>query len=125
MMVKTSLNGLKHMAHELKHDHDDHGHKQDYAYTPMLMPAQTEGKPVMKITTRQDYLDKTVGLWRRIQVNKGLGLILGVASLFLLSISPLFAGACAVLAGWIWGDYVTGKFYLYQVDGKRELLEGT
>lgn len=125
MMVKTDLSGLKAMAAKGELTDASQGHAEKYAYTPMLMPVATGGKEVMKVGTRQEYLNQEIGNWRNININRALGVIAGLAALYLLSVNVLLAGAAALYAGWAWGAKARDEFFLYKIAKKRELLEGT
>ncbi|MFH1779660.1 MAG: hypothetical protein ABH803_00750 [Candidatus Micrarchaeota archaeon] len=123
MIEKTSLNELKHKA--IKGEFASESPAKEYTNTPILMPVSNDSDPVMRVTTRQAYLDFELGNWRSLNIQRGLGVVVGIVALFLLSVNPLMAGATALVAGWFWGGYARTAFFLYKITKNRELLEGT
>lgn len=122
MVVKTDLRGLRQMAaHETRG-----GQKQpSFTYSPVWLPVQTEGNAVVKVTTRQEYLDGQLGQWRTIQLTRVAAIVLGVGALYALTWNILASAALAILAGWAWGVYARNAFFFEEVNRKREILEGT
>ncbi len=98
---------------------------KQWNYSPMFLPISTSGRHVMNVTTRSDFLHKQVGNWKTIQINLVLTIVIGIAALWLLSVNVLLAGAAALVAGWLYGEHMVKKFFLYKVYKRRMLLEGT
>lgn len=119
MQVKTGLQGLKGFAG--KSDSSE----REWTYSPVWLPVQTEGRGVMKVSTRQEFMNMELGNWRLIQVSRVAAIVLGVAALYALSWSVLVSAALALLAGWSWGVYARKTFFFEKVNRNREILEGT
>ena len=98
---------------------------KDWTYSTVWMPVQTEGRSVVKVQTRQEYIDKQLKDWRTIQISRVIALGLGIGALFFLSFNAFVSAALGLGAGWFWGDYVKTAFYFEEVNRKREILEGT
>ena len=120
MLVKTDLSALKGMGKQHSEEH-----KKDWAYSTVWMPVQTEGKSVVNVQTRQEFLDKQLKDWRTIQISRVAAIILGVAALFFLGFNAIVSAALGLAAGWFWGQYAKTAFYFEEVNRKREILEGT
>ncbi|MEM4254848.1 MAG: hypothetical protein QXR53_00765 [Candidatus Norongarragalinales archaeon] len=120
MIVKTDLQGLKGMAKG-----NSHASGHEWTYSPVWLPVQTEGKGVMKVSTRQEYMDFELGNWRLIQISRVAAVVLGVGALYALGWSILVSGVLALMAGWAWGVYARKAFFFNEVNKKREILEGT
>ncbi|HIH20487.1 TPA: hypothetical protein HA244_04430 [Candidatus Micrarchaeota archaeon] len=122
MQVKTDLRGLKRIG--TGESHGGPG-KADLTYSTVWMPVQTEGKAVVKVQTRQGYLDKQLKDWRTIQLSRVVAIALGIAALFFLSFNAFVSAALGLAAGWFWGSYAKTAFFFEEVNRKREILEGT
>lgn len=120
MLVKTDLKGLKQVQPQA-----GGSPRKEWTYSPVWLPVQTEGKGVMKVSTRQEYMDLELGNWRTIQITRVAAIVVGVAALYALSWSVVVAGILALLAGWSWGVYARKAFFFENVNRKREILEGT
>ncbi len=120
MRVKTDLRGLKGMVKS-----DSSGAAHEWTYSPVWLPVQTEGRGVIKVSTRQEYMDFELGNWRMIQITRVAAIVLGVTALYFLTWSVLVSGVFALLAGWAWGVYARKAFFFENINRKREILEGT
>jgi|GEM_PF-1909307 len=99
--------------------------QQEFEYSPMFMPVSTEGKPVLKVQTREKFLKDAVKSWRSQKIGYALGIAFGIAALLLLSVNWLFAVAAGAAAGWFYGGYVSVTFYFENLMKKRPILEAT
>ncbi|OIO26918.1 hypothetical protein COX85_03795 [Candidatus Micrarchaeota archaeon CG_4_10_14_0_2_um_filter_55_9] len=119
---QTDLGGLK--AFVGSHQESFSQPKQ-WDYAPVFMPVSTEGKPVVKVTTRLDFLKGQIGQWREVKICYFLSFGLGALALILLSVNVLLGVAFGLAAGWFYGQYVRDDFFIMQINKKRPLLEGT
>ncbi|HIH20299.1 hypothetical protein J4220_00425 [Candidatus Micrarchaeota archaeon] len=119
MQVKTSLQGLKGYSGKSESS------EREWTYSPVWLPVQTEGRGVMKVSTRQEFMNMELGNWRLIQVSRVAAIVLGVGALYALTWSILVSAALALLAGWSWGVYARKAFFFERVNRNREILEGT
>lgn len=120
MIVKTDLQGLKKIAPKK----DSHSSEQ-FTYSPVWLPVQTEGRGVMKVSTRQEYMSTELNNWRTIQISRVAAVILGVAAVYFLTWNVVIAAIVALMAGWAWGVYARKAYFFEKVNKGREILEGT
>ena len=120
--MKTDLQGLKKIAET--HGSSESPPKQ-WNYSTVWLPVQTEGKAVVNVITRQEYMDKQLKDWRLIQITRVGAIILGIGALFFLVSNILVSVVLGLGAGWFWGNYVKTAFFFEHVNRKREILEGT
>ena len=122
MLKKTDLHGLHKIGQ--KQGNSESPSKQ-WTYSTVWLPVQTEGKAVVNVSTRQEFMDKQLKDWRFIQISRVGAIVLGVGALYFLSSSILVSGALGLAAGWLWGNYVRTAFFFEYVNRSREILEGT
>ena len=120
MQVETSLQGLK-----KTNVSSGETQPQQWNYSSVWLPVQTEGKSVMSVTNRQSFMDRELGNWRTIQVSRVAAILFGVGALYFLPSNLLFSAALALAAGWAWGLYTKKAFFFEKINRKREILEGT
>ena len=121
-VMTTNLAELKKMVSEKQGDFQP-AKKWDYA--PMFVPVQTEGRPVLRVERRQDFMDRSLGQWKTKIVARVGGIALGVAALALLAFNVFLAAGAALAAGWVYGAYKRESFFFDIVNKRREVLEGT
>ena len=121
MRVKTDLSGLKNSGNASV---KPAGVKQ-WNYSPVWVPVLTDGKAVVNVITRQEFMDKQLGDWRLIQITRVGAILLGVAALYFLGSNVLVAAALGLAAGWAWGLYVRTNYFFETVNKSREILEST
>ncbi|MFH1056533.1 MAG: hypothetical protein V1717_01915 [Candidatus Micrarchaeota archaeon] len=121
MQVKTDLQGLKQTVPVAPSE----ALGKQWTYTPVWLPVQTEGKPVVKVSTRQDFLGVQLGEWRAIQISRAAAVALGIGALYFLSSNILISAGLGLSAGWAWGTYAKKAFFFEFVNKRREILEGT
>ncbi len=94
--------------------------------TQMFLPVASEGKPVIKVTTRQEFLNNNISAWRAWQLTRVGAALAGAGAIWLFFANqPWLAGGAALLAGWWYGEHVRRGFYITKLLKKRYLLEGT
>ena len=121
-VVETNLSGLKKMVSEKR---ESFGPAGKWTYSPMFVPVATEGRPVLNVMRRQDFMDRSLGQWRTKIVARIGGIVLGVAALALLAYNVVLAAAAALAAGWVYGLYKRESFFFDYVNKRREIMEGT
>lgn len=124
-IVQTNLEDLHSLVTENPKSFGYKEQPKQWSYSPMFMPVSTEGKPVVQVTTRLEFLKRQIKDWRNMKISYFLAFGLGAAALWLLSVNPLFAVAAGAAAGWFYGGYVMTEFFLVKIGKKRPLLEGT
>ena len=120
MQIKTSLQGLN-----AKVKGDSEAQQKQWNYSTVWLPVQTEGNPVMKVSTRQEYMDDQLKNWRTIQISRVGAIIVGIGALYFLTSSIWVSAMLAGIAGWAWGNYVKLAYFFEHVNRQREILEGT
>jgi len=102
------------------------GENSNWRKTQMFLPVASEGKPVIKVTTRQDFLNTNISVWRSWQLSRVGAALAGAGAIWLFfSGQPIIAGGAALAAGWLYGQHVRLNFYVTKLLKKRYLLEGT
>jgi hypothetical protein len=127
MAVQTvTLGELKQAAPQLKGAAA--APKNAFNYAPMFLPVdatEKKGQGVVKVVTRQKFLDENIGVWVKWNAYKGTALMLGVVALFLLPTSIYLSGAAALGAGYCYGQFKRNQYVIEAILQRRWLLEGT
>ncbi len=126
MPVQTvTLGELKEIAPQLKKEAEE---RPPFRYSPMFLPVDATAKKdigVVKVVTRQKFLDENIGHWIKWRTYQGASVALGIAALALLSTNVLLSGAAALGAGYCYGQYKRKDFIINRLLKNRWLLEGT
>lgn len=98
---------------------------RDFDQTTMFVPVATEGKAVINVTKRQDFLTTGIGTWREYHFFRAAAISGAILSVFLLFTNPLFSAAIAMGAAWSYGEYLKKDFTVNKLYKTRYLLEST
>ena len=98
---------------------------EELTYSPVFTPVNTEGKAVMKVIPRQDFMNENLGTWRMKHIGRFGGIACGIVALVALQYNVLLSAVLAIAAGWLYGMYKYKSFWFDIVMRKRDLLEGT
>ncbi len=102
------------------------GEDGDWRKTQMFLPVASEGQSVIKVTTRQSFLNNGISAWRSWQLTRVGAAVAGAGAVWLFFAGqPILAGAGALVAGWLYGQHVRVGFFITKLLKKRYLLEGT
>ena len=124
--VKVDLNGLKEtVGHNRAAFSSGTATQQKFEAFPMFLPVATQGKEVMRVTTRQDFISYNIGEWRLFHLTRAGAAMAGIGALWLFPINVYASAAAGVAAGWLYGEHLKKNFYLNQLLKKRDLLEST
>ncbi|PIO06515.1 hypothetical protein COT29_00730 [Candidatus Micrarchaeota archaeon CG08_land_8_20_14_0_20_59_11] len=99
--------------------------QKEWTYAPIFTPVDTEGKAVMKVIPRQDFMNENLGTWRMKHIGRFGGIACGILALVALQYSILLSAGLAIAAGWLYGTYKQKSFWFDTIMRKRDLLEGT
>ncbi|MCX6767314.1 MAG: hypothetical protein NTY90_01095 [Candidatus Micrarchaeota archaeon] len=123
---KVTLGELREIAPSMRKD--DAGAQNQFRYAPMFLPVDATSKKdtgVVKVVTRQKFLDENINHWVQWRFTQGAALGLGVAALALIGVNVLLSGAAALGAGYCYGEYKKKDFIINRLLKNRWLLEGT
>jgi len=98
---------------------------EELTYSPVFTPVNTEGKAVMKVIPRQDFMNENLQSWRMKHLGRFGGIACGIVALVALQYNVLLSAVLAIAAGWLYGMYKYKSFWFDIVMRKRDLLEGT
>ncbi|MBI4360942.1 hypothetical protein HY572_04195 [Candidatus Micrarchaeota archaeon] len=97
----------------------------EFEQTTMFTPVATEGKPVINVQRRQEFLTKGITDWREFHGYRALSVAGGIATVLFLFSNPLLAAVSGMGAAWSYGEFLKKDFYINQLYKKRYLLEST
>jgi hypothetical protein len=120
----VNLGQLKEIAPSLRKDTE----QNQFRYAPMFLPVdatEKKGTGVVKVVTRQSFLDENIDTWVKWNMYKGVSAGLGIAALALLGTNIVLSGAAALAAGYYYGQVKRKEFIVTNLLKKRWLLEGT
>lgn len=119
---------IKKLVSEDKAKFGGHGHSHggpDFDQSTMFVPVATEGKAVINVTKRQDFLTTGIGTWREYHFFRAAAISGAILSVFVLFTNPLLSAAIAMGAAWSYGEYLKKDFTVNQLYKRRYLLEST
>src|SRR3989338_830240 len=95
----------------------------DFDQTTMFVPVATEGKPVINVTKRQDFMDTSLATWREFHFYRAAAIMGGVLSVILLFSNVFLSAAVAMGAAWSYGEFLKKDFTINVLYKQRYLLE--
>jgi hypothetical protein len=103
----------------------EYARPQEFEQTTMFTPTATEGKAVITVQRRQDFLTKAITDWREYHGYRAASIAAGIAAVLLLFSNIYLSVAAAMAAAWAYGEYLKKDFIVNQLMKKRYLLEST
>lgn len=94
-------------------------------HVPMFVPTKTNGLNVIDVSTRQMYLDRTIGWWTSYHITRALAVFIGTLALIFVFTNVLVAAILALVAGFFYGWHMMRNYDIDELVKKRYLLEGT
>ncbi|MDP2717511.1 MAG: hypothetical protein Q8P02_02090, partial [Candidatus Micrarchaeota archaeon] len=85
----------------------------------------TEGKAVIMVQRRQEFLTKAITDWREFHGYRAASIAAGIAAVLLLFSNIYLSAAAAMAAAWMYGEFLKKDFTINQLMKKRYLLEST
>lgn len=99
--------------------------ERKFDYHQLFLPVATEGKPVMKVTARHDFINGNLKIWREFHINRAATVAAAIGVILLLPISVYASAASAIGAGWFYGEYLKKNFHINKMLKARYMLEST
>ncbi|MBU1198031.1 hypothetical protein KJ765_06005 [Candidatus Micrarchaeota archaeon] len=124
-MTKVSLQQLKSMASSLQQEPEK---KRDYQMLPMFLPADIsdkKGTGVVKVVTRQGFMNETIENWVLYNTYRGATVSLGVLALMTFPVNVYLSALFGIGAGFAYGKFKFKDFIINKQLRHRWLLEGT
>ncbi|MBI5226593.1 hypothetical protein HY994_05165 [Candidatus Micrarchaeota archaeon] len=99
--------------------------KKEFDQTTMFIPVATEGKAVINVQNRQNFLTTGISNWRLYHFYRAASIMGAVATVWLLFINPLLSAAAGMAAAWSYGEYLKKDFTVNHIYKTRYMLEST
>lgn len=102
--------------------------RNNHQVMPMFLPTDMSAKKgtgVIKVVTRQNFMNETIGRWVYLHTSLAATIILALAALLLLPVNLLLSGVAALGAGHFYGKHQELDFRINRELKHRWLLEGT
>ncbi len=120
-----NANQIKQVVSANKGKFVGHAGPREFDQTTMFVPVATEGKAVINVQRRQEFLNTAIGTWREFHFYRAASAIGAITAVWLLFINPFISAASAVAAAWSYGEFLKKDFTLNNIYKKRHLLEST
>jgi len=102
--------------------------KRDYQMLPMFLPADIsdkKGTGVVKVVTRQGFMNETIENWVLYNTYRGATVSLGVLALMTFPVNVYLSALFGIGAGFAYGKFKFKDFIINKQLRHRWLLEGT
>lgn len=99
--------------------------EKKFDYTPLFLPVATEGKPVMKVTARHDFINNSLKEWRLFHITRTIAVVSAIGALVLLPINAFASAGAGIIAGWFYGEHLKKNFFINKMLKQRDMLEST
>ena len=99
--------------------------KKEYDQTTMFIPVATEGKAVINVQNRQNFLTTGISNWRLYHFYRAASIMGALAAVWLIFINPYLSAAAGMAAAWSYGEDLKKDFTVNHIYKTRYLLETT
>ena len=126
MVEKVSISDLRGMAPRFSTPAS--AARRNHQVMPMFLPtdiSSKKGTGVIKVVTRQNFLNDTIYKWVSLHSTLAATVILGIVALLLIPVNLLLAAVAALSAGYFYGRYQEFDYRVNRELKHRWLLEGT
>ncbi len=104
----------------------EHGHgPKEYDQTTMFIPVATEGKAVINVQNRQNFLTTGISNWRLYHFYRAAAIMGALAAVWLLFTNAYLSAAAGMASAWSYGEFLKKDFMVNHIYKTRYLLEST
>ncbi len=124
-MAKVTLRELKELAPHIEAQEAQH---KNYQVLPMFLPTDISAKKgtgVVKVVTRQNFMNEGIGNWVLYNTYRGGAVALGVLALVTFPVNIYLSALFGLGAGYSYGKFKFKDFIINHQLRERWLLEGT